>query len=53
MHTIKGQDPETYAVLKDSGSETYICLIDSATVLSGRKGASEFVARTSRLLRCT
>ena len=53
MHTIKGQDPETYAVLKDSGSETCICLIDSAAVLSGRMGASEFVARTSRLLRCT
>ena len=53
MHTIKGQDPETCAVLKDSGRETYICLFDSAAVLSGRKGVSEFVARTSRLLSCT
>ncbi len=48
MYTAEGRDPETGAALKDSGSETSGCLIDSAAAPSGSKEPSEFAVRLNR-----
>lgn len=52
MYIAERRDPETGTALKGSGSENCGCLINSAVVPSGSKGHQEFVARTSRSLRC-
>ena len=46
-HSAKGRDPETGAVLKDRGSGTYSCLIDSAA----SAGPSDFATRPDREVR--
>ena len=48
MHTAEGRDPETGAALKDRGSETSGCLIDSAAAPSGSREPSGFAARLDR-----
>ena len=48
VFTADGRDPETGAALKDTGSETFSCRIDSAAVSSGDWTDSEFVRRLER-----
>lgn len=48
MYTAEGRDSETGAALKDRGSETFSCLIDSAAAPSGSKAPSEFATRLDR-----
>jgi hypothetical protein len=48
MYTAEGRDPETGAALKDRGSETFSCLIDSAAASSGSKEPSAFAVRLDR-----
>ena len=51
MYTAEGRDPETGAALKDRGSETFSCLIDSAAAPSGGKDPSAFAVRLDREAR--
>ena len=46
--TAEGRDPETGAALKDTGSETFSCLIDSAAVPPGSRDPSGFAMRLDR-----
>ena len=48
MYTAEGRDPKTGAALKDRGSETFSCLIDSAAAASGGREPSDFAARLDR-----
>ncbi len=48
MHTAEGRDPETGAALKDRGSETSGCLIDSAAARSASPEPSGFATRLDR-----
>ena len=48
MYTAEGRDPETGAALKDRGSETSGCLIDSAAAPSGSREPSGFATRLDR-----
>ncbi len=51
MYTAEGRDPETGAALKDRGSESVSCLIDSAAAGSGSREPSAFAARLDREAR--
>ena len=48
IYTAEGRDPETGAALKDRGSESFTCLIDSAAAASGSAEPSGFAARLDR-----
>ncbi len=48
MYTAEGRDPETGAALKDRGSETSSCLIDSAAARSASPEPSGFATRLDR-----
>lgn len=48
IYTAEERDPETGATLKDRGSETFSCLIDSAAAPSGSKAPSAFAERLDR-----
>ncbi len=51
VYTAEGRDPETGAAVKDRGSESFSCLIDSAAAPSGGREASDFAARLDREAR--
>ena len=51
IYTAGGRDPETGAALKDRGSESVSCLIDSAAAPSGGREPSAFAARLDREAR--
>ncbi len=51
VYTAGGRDPETGAALKDRGSESFSCLIDSAAAPSGGREPSDFAARLEREAR--
>ena len=51
IYTAGGRDPETGAALKDRGSESFSCLIDSAAAASGGREPSAFAARLDREAR--
>ena len=51
IYTAGGRDPETGAALKDRGSESFSCLIDSAAAASGSREPSDFAARLDREAR--
>ncbi len=51
MYTAEGRDPETGAALKDRGSESFSCLIDSAAAASGSRDPSDFAMRLGREAR--
>ena len=51
VYTAGGRDPETGAALKDRGSESFTCLIDSAAAASGSAEPSAFAARLEREAR--
>ena len=48
IYTAEGRDPETGAALKDKGSETSSCLIDSAAAAPGSRDPSDFAMRLDR-----
>ena len=48
IYTAEGRDPETGAALKDKGSETFSCLIDSAAAAPGSRDPSDFAMRLDR-----
>ena len=53
IYTAERRDPETGAALKDKGSETSGCLIDSAAAAPGSRDPSDFAMRLDReALRC-
>ena len=51
VYTAGGRDPETGAALKDRGSESFTCLIDSAAAPSGGREPSDFARRLDREAR--
>ncbi len=51
IYTAGGRDPETGAALKDRGSESVSCLIDSAAAASGGREPPDFAARLDREAR--
>ena len=51
IYSAEGRDPETGAALKDRGSESFTCLIDSAAAASGSAEPSAFAARLEREAR--
>ena len=51
VYTAEGRDPETGAALKDRGSESVSCLVDSAAAASGSREPSAFAARLDREAR--
>ena len=51
VYTAGGRDPETGAALKDRGSESFSCLIDSAAAPSGGREPSDFARRLDREAR--
>ena len=51
VYTAGGRDPETGAALKDRGSESFTCLIDSAAARSGGREPSDFARRLDREAR--
>ena len=48
IYTAEGRDPETGVALKDTGSETFSCLVDSAAVPPGSRDPSGFAMRLDR-----
>ena len=51
VYTAENRAPKTGAALKDKGSETVICLIDSAAAPSGSLERSDFAKRLEREAR--
>ena len=51
VYTAEERDPETGAALKDRGSETSSCLIDSAAAAPGSREPSAFAMRLDREAR--